>query len=210
MQDLQLSKVFGLSSSTISDWKSNKTSSKYLLYKFMQSFNDEVIKNKIDAIKTVDDIEIVGTYQFRLHFFKNLNTIEQFKDFKVTGIDYIKSGIDNILVFKSDKNRYIIILFDLLIGSNNLKVDIFKKLIVDFKEKYEDILVDDFYIIVNNEKFEKIQKILTLKKTDLKIKVIKSTDITKIFYNDKNIIFWRESATDKREYYKTISKNRFL
>jgi len=58
MNDKQICELFGISPSTLNNWKSEKSGDgKKLLYEFLKSFSKEELEKRVEAIKLLKGIK---------------------------------------------------------------------------------------------------------------------------------------------------------
>jgi len=197
-----------LSTSTLSDWKSNKKDSKYILHRFINSFSAEAITKKVEAIKLLDDIEIVGVNEFKLDFIEKINKLEYFREFKIVGVDFLRSNISNILILKNSNGEHTVVIFNLTLGSNYQTVEKFKLHLEKFKEENPKITVDHICLVSRSGKPVRFEK--AKESYSLDIITIGVLEINKEFYGCENVIFWNEVPSQAVDFFKMISKMKFI
>jgi hypothetical protein len=208
MKDIELAKIFGLSTSTLSDWKNNKRDGKYILYRFLNSCSEEAITKKVDAIKLLDDIKIVGVSEFKLDFINNINRLEQFREFEVTGVDFLNPKISNILILKNSNGEYSVVIFNLTLGSNYQTIDKFYLHLVKFKAENPELTIDHIYLVNRSGKPVKFEN--AKEDYNLDITTIGVLEINREFYGCENVVFWKEVPSQSVEFFKMVSKMEFI
>jgi hypothetical protein len=162
----------------------------------------------VDAIKLLDDIKIVGVSEFKLDFINNINRFEQFREFEVTGVDFLNPKISNILILKNSNGEYSVVIFNLTLGSNYQTIDKFKLHLEKFKEEYPKITVDHIYLVSRSGKPVMFKN--AKEDYNLDITTIGVLEINREFYGCENVVFWKEVPSQSVEFFKMINKMRFV
>lgn len=199
MKDIELAKLFGLPTSTVADWKSKKNlngNMKFLLYKFISSLPDEMIKERIEAIKLIEDIEVVGNQEFIKKIFDNKDKFEIFNGYSLLNIQDLTNPkqskfltINKISIFKNKNDKYIVMHFYLPFNSNTLnRIYHLEK---EYKLLNETYNIDKIYLVLGITETVKIDDPNFCKSIN-NLEVLNAKYFTDELYNRKNIVFWND------------------
>ncbi len=188
MKDLELSREFGLSKSTISDWKNLGKGSKYLLYKFISSFPDDVILERLNAIKLLDNIKVVEENEYIMNFMSNMRLFGEFNLMR----DIHQSLLKNIRLLENRDRSYSAVVFKLM---SNRDKEAFKYEFNVFEEENEkDTKISKVFFItkksyIAGEREESIRQ--RCKGLEMECFFLDMQEVSDMLYSGVNIILWQ-------------------
>lgn len=206
MKDIELAKLFGLPTSTIADWKNKKNLNrdvKYLLYKFISTLPDEIVKERIEAIKLLEDIEVVGKQEFINDIFTNKDKFDIFDGYdKVISQDIVdyykfKNSLRGKVMFfmKNDLDEYILMHFYLPYNSNSFsRIEYVEQ---DYQKFQKYLKINKIYLVLSGVELDKLERVGFCKSID-NLEIIDASYFSEKLYDRKNIIFWNDPNTIKK------------
>ncbi len=198
MKDIELAKLFGLPTSTLNDWKSKKNLNgniKFLLYQFISTMPDEIVQERIEAIKLLEDIEVIDTQDFirkAVHLkdkFAILKEYDHILKRNFTDITHLSNFIkrSKLAFMKNIEDRYILIHCYLPYNSNSLQR--ISHLASTYEQLNAEINIDKIYLVINGLKPEEMNPSKYFQNIH-NLEILDSSYFTKKLYKRKNIVFW--------------------
>lgn len=198
MKDIELARLFGLPTSTLNDWKSKKNlngNMKFLLYQFISTMPDEIVKERIEAIKLLEDIEVVGTQNFISKVVHLKDKFEILKEYNhilkrsFTHITHLSSFIrrSKLAFMKNSEDSYI--LLHCYLPYNSTSLQRISYLASTYEQLNAEINIDKIYLVVNGLKPEEMNPSKYFQNIH-NLEILDSSYFTKKLYKRKNIVFW--------------------
>lgn len=200
MQDKELAKLFGLPTSTIADWKSKKNLNgnvKFLLYKFISTLPDELVKERIEAIKLIEDIEVVGKNEFIEKVLNNIGKFDIFDGYEIQKPQEIESlnlCFKDMRFFKNEYNEYIAVHFYF-----QFRMSVYgnlERIQKNYITLQENMKINKIYLITSGTNPAKVQSSVLFEKIE-NLVVYDVSYFTSKLYSRKNIIFWHDGSKFK-------------
>ncbi|DAB34014.1 MAG TPA: hypothetical protein CFH82_07470 [Sulfurospirillum sp. UBA12182] len=200
MKDIELAKLFALPTSTIADWKSKKNLNgnvKFLLYKFISSLPDELVRERIEAIKLIEDIEVVGRNEFIKTVLNNAEKFDIFDGYEIpnpltkpTGLESLNLGFKDMWFLKNRDNEYIALHF--YIQNQMSTYSYLDRMRKAYEIFHEHTKIKNIYLITSGVNPQRVQS-REIFEGFHKLIVLDANYFTSKLYKRKNIVFWNEA-----------------